>query len=133
MKIHQSTVILLLVVCAPLSSYGQNFKDFKNKHLAPAGMKIGDCTDTILGRGINHGAYCKAINTFTKPTENEIANLCTNANIYSGKQFNVIEYTSLNNTPSCNYSGRSRKNHTLTVTCKNNLPVHYGKPKITNG
>ncbi len=135
MKIHQSAVILLLVVCAPLSSYSQTYQQFINKHLAPAGMKIDDCTAKILELKINQGTDCKKTNTFIQATEDEIANLCTNTNIYSGKKFDVIVCTgtSLNNKAPCKYRSKSKKNHTLTVTCENYLPVHYGPPRSTNG
>ncbi len=135
MKIHQSAVILLLVVCAPLSSYSHTYEEFKKNHLAPAEMGTGDCTATFLKKLINQGTDCKPTNTFIKTTEEEIANLCTNTNIYSGKKFDVIvcKGTSLNNKAPCKYSGESKKSHTLTVTCENNLPVHYGTPGHAHG
>ncbi len=138
MKIHQSAVILLLVVCAPLSSYSQTYQHFINKHLAPAGMKIDDCTNIIKGKGIKlkipnkAGTYCNPINTFIQTTEDAIKGICTNVNQHTGI-FNVIECTLLNNMPPCTYGGTFRAKHEITVTCDKSLPVHYGPPRSTNG
>ncbi len=138
MKIHQSAVILLLVVCAPLSSYSQTYQHFINKHLAPAGMKIDDCTNIIKGKGINKEIIkkvtdCKTTNTFIQTTEDEIKSICTNVNKYAGNQFDVIECTFLNNKPPCTYQGRILQKPTITVTCDKNVPVHYGPPRSTKG
>ncbi|ROI38977.1 Ribonuclease-like 3 [Anabarilius grahami] len=138
MKIHQSTVILLLVICAPLSTYSQTYEAFKNKHVGPDKMTGKDCTAVIENRRINENRKCKPFNTFIMATEDEIKAVCKTGKkqedgktFISNTEFDVIGCTfDIKEDDTCKYKDDVEpKKIQITLTCENGLPVHYGKSK----
>ncbi|ROI38982.1 Ribonuclease-like 3 [Anabarilius grahami] len=135
MKIHQSTVILLLVICAPLSTYSQNYEAFKNNHVTQDKMTGRDCTAVIENRHINKDGDCKQINTFILATEQQIKDVCKTGKkqadgktFISNTEFDVIDCTyEKKENNGCKYKDVKPRKTTITLTCENGLPVHYGK------
>lgn len=127
MKIHQSTVILLLVICVPLSTYSQNFEAFKKKHLAPKDMSEDKCTTEIKTKAINKDGRCKKINTFIKAEIDDIKKICTTKEEknFKGIGFDVFDCNKNEGVKECTYTGTFRKGITIILTCKNGFPVHY--------
>ncbi|ROI38979.1 Ribonuclease-like 3 [Anabarilius grahami] len=132
MKIHQSTVILLLVVCAPLSTYSQNYEAFKNKHVGRLKLTGKDCTAVIENRRINENRKnCKPKNTFIMATEDEIKAICKDGKpqqdgktFISNTEFDVIDCTfDKKEGDTCKYNGVEEKK-TIALTCEL-FPVHY--------
>ncbi|ROI38978.1 Ribonuclease-like 3 [Anabarilius grahami] len=135
MKIHQSTVILLLVICAPLSTYSQTYEAFKNKHVTQDKMTGKDCTAVIENRRINENRECKPINTFIMATEDEIKAVCKDGKpqedgktFISNTEFDVIDCTfDIKEGDTCKYKDDvEQQKKPITLTCENGLPVHYG-------
>ncbi|KAI2645508.1 Ribonuclease-like 3 [Labeo rohita] len=84
MEIHQSAVILLLVLAASFTAYGQPhdikpcYQKFLNQHL---GLHVSehDCDKEIRKRGITASGTangCKDINTFLPANKNNIKVVC---------------------------------------------------------
>ncbi|KAK9967228.1 hypothetical protein ABG768_001636 [Culter alburnus] len=135
MKIHQSTVILLLVICTSLPTYSQNYEAFKRKHVAP-GMRAKDCTAVIENRRINRYGPCKQTNTFIIAAEAQIKEVCISGKgdgktYKSNTYFYVIDCTfDKKEWNSCKYKDDVNPKVTqITLTCEGGVPVHYGPAK----
>ncbi|KAK7141257.1 hypothetical protein R3I93_015422 [Phoxinus phoxinus] len=145
MGIHQSTVIVLLVLCAffSLSIYGQpaevrrRYEHFLTQHVYGA-MTEQRCDRVIRERRITQSETsnnCKEVNTFIQANSNEVRAVCTgggtrlpeNRDLYiSENGFPVVMCTlrSGGRRPNCNYRGGTsfRK---IVVACEGGWPVHY--------
>uniref|UniRef100_A0A673FP27 Uncharacterized protein n=1 Tax=Sinocyclocheilus rhinocerous TaxID=307959 RepID=A0A673FP27_9TELE len=96
MKVHQSTVILLLVI------FGMHEEDF---------------TTVIENRQINEQGKCRKLNTFIKSKENE--------RDYKANGFDVIDCVRNEQGGKCKYTGIPENGFQITLTCKKGKPVHY--------
>lgn len=83
MKFHQSVVILLLVLCASLSTDAQpadvrrQYDNFRNQHVN-VGMRDTMCDTVIQDRNIwdRKTNACKPVNTFIRATDAVINAVC---------------------------------------------------------
>uniref|UniRef100_A0A9J8CEM2 Ribonuclease A-domain domain-containing protein n=1 Tax=Cyprinus carpio carpio TaxID=630221 RepID=A0A9J8CEM2_CYPCA len=129
MKIHQNTLILLLVICASSPTYSQDFETFKNKHVAP-GMSVDECTTMIQKRCIKRmNGDCKVTNTFIINNDNKIQNICMtgeNKTDYKFTDFHVIECNfDKKENEMCIYKGELLEGATIVLRCDKKVPVHY--------
>ncbi len=86
MGIHHSIVILLLVLCASMCTYGQTeeeveerYKKFIRQHVFGA-MNIQRCDSEIRTRrimGSQNDNSCKEVNTFILANNKQVKSVCT--------------------------------------------------------
>ncbi|CAM4660354.1 unnamed protein product [Leuciscus chuanchicus] len=120
MEIHQSAVILLLVLCVSFSTHGQppqikpRYQKFLNQHKG-SDIKEQKCTSEIIKRGITGtGNCCKPVNSFIQAPTNFIKAVCGNGGKLQGS--NLFE----SNQPFT----------MITCTLRNNLHEDSSNPKI---
>ncbi|KAI2647258.1 Ribonuclease-like 3 [Labeo rohita] len=141
MEIHQSVVILLLVLAASFTAYGQpddikpRYQTFLNRHLGPH-VSVHDCDKEIRKRGITASGTangCKEVNTFIHAKENDIREVCGKNGISQGKDlfrskkpFPVITCRLKHSEKKlkCEYRG-SKSTHYIVVKCEKGWPVRY--------
>nr|A5HAK0.2 RecName: Full=Ribonuclease-like 3; Short=RNase ZF-3; Short=RNase-like 3; Short=ZF-RNase-3; AltName: Full=Dr-RNase 1; Contains: RecName: Full=N-terminal peptide; Contains: RecName: Full=LF-ZF3; Flags: Precursor [Danio rerio] len=148
MGIHQCTAVVLLLLCASLSTYGQpaeirrRYEHFLTQHVY-GGITEQTCDRVMRQRRITRfptGNDCKEVNTFIQANGNHVRTVCTgggtrqtdNRDLYmSNNQFTVITCTlrSGERHPNCRYRGKesSRK---IVVACEGEWPTHYEKGVI---
>lgn len=137
MEIHQSAVILLLLLAASFTTYGQldRHPRFNNQHVYP-NMNVNDCDRVIEQRIINpNGSPCKHLNTFIKANENEIDEVCGDGgtklqshNLFrSNQHFDLIACNLIisESNSKCKYRGQEKHGHHVILACDGNHPVHY--------
>ncbi len=141
MEIHQSAVILLLVLAASFTVYGQpdnikpRYKNFLNQHLGPH-VSEQDCDKEIRKRHITAGGTandCKDVNTFIQANTNDINNVCGrggrpygNNKTISNQPFPVVTCKRKGGQrhPNCKYRGK-RSTRYIVLGCEKGWPVHY--------
>ncbi|XDV23847.1 hypothetical protein PO909_028231 [Leuciscus waleckii] len=147
MEIHQSAVILLLVLCVSFSTHAQppdhikpRYQNFLNQHFGPD-MSVQKCDSEIRKRRITGAdGGCKDVNTFIQANSNDIKVVCDpqtggthqSGNLYrSGQQFNVITCKSKSGSrhPRCEYRG-TRSTRYVVLGCAEGWPVHYDEGLI---
>ncbi|XP_051763509.1 ribonuclease-like 3 [Ctenopharyngodon idella] len=140
MEIHQSAVILLLILSVSSFTHGQpadimpRYKKFLNQHVDPY-MTVNDCTSKIENRVITGtDSGCKPVNSFIVANADTIKAVCgkggtaIGGNLFeSNNPFFVVKCTIKNNskgTPKCEYRGNgfTRK---IVLACQKGWPVHY--------
>ncbi|KAK9967234.1 hypothetical protein ABG768_001642 [Culter alburnus] len=140
MEIHQSAVILLLILSVSSFTRGQpadiwqRYVKFRNQHVDPF-MTVNDCTSRIENRDITGTAgACKPVNSFIVANEDTIKTVCgrggtrlrNDRNLFESNQlFFVVKCkikTSRNG--KCEYLGKgyTRK---IVLACDRGWPVHY--------
>ncbi|KAL1251678.1 hypothetical protein QQF64_019474 [Cirrhinus molitorella] len=149
MEIHQSAVILLLVLAASFNAHGQpdnikpRYQKFLNQHLGPH-VSQSDCDKEIRKRditasGTEHG--CKEVNTFIQANKNNIKVVCGKGgtpqgrNLFKSNQpFPVVicKLQSGERHPNCKYRAVGKKPQTryIVLGCDGEWPVHYEEDKI---
>ncbi|XP_065126450.2 ribonuclease-like 3 [Paramisgurnus dabryanus] len=146
---HQSAVILLLVLCASLSTDAQpadvreRYKTFLNQHVN-GNMNEHICTSVIRSRHITkpNTNECKEVNTFIQANGNTVKSVCTGGgriynyqrNLYiSLNPFPVITCTLKSGTrrPNCEYRGHKSTRY-IVVACEQGWPTHYDEGIINN-
>ncbi|XP_056109151.1 ribonuclease-like 3 [Rhinichthys klamathensis goyatoka] len=143
MEIHQSAVILLLVVCVSFSTHAvpDGYKHFLKQHVFGA-MTVQKCDSEIHTRGIVQSDTtngCKDINTFILANKKDVNAVCGKAgtqrgnNRVSNNPFPVVicKLHSGNTHPHCEYRG-TRSTRQIVVRCEDGWPVHYAED-IING
>ncbi len=144
MGIRHSIVILLLVLCASLSTYGQTeeevkqrYKKFIRQHVFGA-MNVQRCDSEIRTRhitGSQNDNSCKEVNTFILANNNQVKAVCTgggtrlpeNRDLYmSNKPFPVVACTLISGErhPKCAYRGH-KSTRKIVVGCAGDWPTHY--------
>ncbi|XP_067254940.1 ribonuclease-like 3 [Chanodichthys erythropterus] len=139
MEIHQSAVILLLILSVSSFTHGQpadirqRYEKFRNQHVDPY-MTEDMCTRVIKSRRINvNGRQCKPVNSFIAANEHQINEVCGRGGTPQGgdlfesnQPFFVVKCTSSGGTyyPNCQYSGRSYTRK-IVLLCDRGWPVHY--------
>ncbi|KAK7136691.1 hypothetical protein R3I93_016896 [Phoxinus phoxinus] len=141
MEIHQSAVILLLVLCVSFSAHGQpeGYEHFLKQHVFGA-MTVQKCDGEIHRRGIVRPQTtngCKEKNTFILADKKHVNTVCgaagTPEGIYrkSNNPFPMVicKLHSGNTHPHCKYRGftDTRK---IVVRCEDGWPVHYADDVI---
>ncbi|XDV23820.1 hypothetical protein PO909_028217 [Leuciscus waleckii] len=146
MEIHQSAVILLLVLCVSFSTHAQppdyikpRYQKFLNQHFGPD-MSEQDCTNAMRKKGITGAdGGCKDVNTFIKANSNHIKVVCGNGgkpqggNLFKSNQPFTVITCSLRSglrPPRCEY-GRGKKSlRYIVLGCEKGWPVHYDEGKL---
>ncbi|XP_056109203.1 ribonuclease-like 3 [Rhinichthys klamathensis goyatoka] len=140
MEIHQSAVILLLVLCVSFSTHAQpeGYEKFLKQHVFGA-MTVQKCDSEIYRRKIMDSKTngCKKINTFIKANKNDVRAVCGAAgtqkdlNRMSNNPFPVIicKKHSGERRPHCEYRG-VRDTSKIVVRCENGWPVHYAEDVV---
>ncbi|XP_073699515.1 ribonuclease-like 3 [Garra rufa] len=137
MEIHQSAVILLLVLAASFTDSGQpyNYIKFLNQHFGPH-VSEHDCDKEIRKRDITDSGTangCKEVNTFIKANSNNIRVVCGNGgthlrgNLFKSNQpFPVVtcKLQSGQRHPNCQYRGKKSTRY-IVLGCDGGWPVHY--------
>lgn len=144
MGIHHSIVILLLVLCASMCTYGQTekevevrYKKFIRQHVFGA-MNIQRCDSEIRTRrimGSQNDNSCKEVNTFILANNKQVKAVCTGGgtpvpqkrDLYmSNKPFPVVTCALISGErhPRCEYRGH-RSTRKIVVGCAGNRPTHY--------
>lgn len=140
MEIHQSAVILLLILSVSPFAHGQpadvrrRYEKFRNQHVIP-GMTVNDCTSKIENRDITGtDGDCKPVNSFIVANADTINTVCgrggtrlrNDRNLFeSNLPFFVVKCnlkTSRNG--KCEYVGRSYTSK-IVLACDKGWPVHY--------
>ncbi|KAL1251691.1 hypothetical protein QQF64_019487 [Cirrhinus molitorella] len=148
MEIHQSAVILLLVLASSFTAYGQpddikpRYQKFLNQHLGPR-VSEQDCGKEISKRGITASGTangCKDVNTFIQANKNDIKVVCGRGgtpqgrNLFKSNQpFPVVtcKLQSGQRQPNCQYRGKKSTRY-IVLGCDREWPVHY-EEGIING
>nr|XP_055034986.1 ribonuclease-like 3 [Misgurnus anguillicaudatus] len=146
---HQSAVILWLVLCASLSTDAQpadvqeRYKNFLNQHVF-SHMNEHKCDRVIRKRHITqpNTNKCKEVNTFIQANGNTVESVCTGGGTIYNNQRNL--YISNNpfpvitcklrkgaRRPKCVYRGR-KSTRKIVVACEQGLPTHYDEGIINN-
>ncbi len=141
MEIHQSAVILLLVLAASFMVYGQpddikpRYQKFLNQHYGPSVSKQ-DCDKEIRDRRITAAGtanVCKDVNTFINAKKNYIKAVCGRGgttkgnNLFKSNQpFPVVTCKRKGgpNYPNCQYRVDSSTRY-IVLGCDRGWPVHY--------
>ncbi len=141
MEIHQSAVILLLVLAASFTVYGQppditpRYQKFLTQHYGPH-VSEQDCDKEIRNRHITAAGTangCKEVNTFVQANTNEIKAVCgrggtphVNNKTISNQPFPVVTCTrkSGQRHPKCQYIGNKSTRY-IVLGCDRGWPVHY--------
>lgn len=134
-KMHQSMVILLLVLCASLSTDAQpaNYWKFVRQHVQ-TGMTANMCNTMIGNRQIWNNDGCKPVNTFIDALDHHVRAVCTGGgqplgnNLYrSLYQFDVVtcRYTRSTIQTGCQYNGFITRFTHIVLACINGWPVHF--------
>ncbi|XP_058618052.1 ribonuclease-like 3 [Onychostoma macrolepis] len=149
MEIHQSAVILLLVLAAAFTAYGQpahitlRYKNFLHQHLGPH-VNERQCDSEISRRHITlAGNVCKPTNTFIQVNANNIRAVCgkggtqhrdNRIRFTSNKPFFVVtcELQSGKRYPKCVYGRGTGSTRNIVLECDEGWPVHYVE-SIING
>uniref|UniRef100_A0A8C2F1P0 Ribonuclease like 2 n=1 Tax=Cyprinus carpio TaxID=7962 RepID=A0A8C2F1P0_CYPCA len=147
MEIHQSTVILLLLLCVSSYTHAQpahtmrRYQNFLNHHRGPY-VNVEMCTDVIRDRKITDSAgYCKPVNSFIRAPDHLITAVCSGGtrlyyNLFrSGTPFDVVtcRLKSGQTHPDCEYDRGRLSIGNIVLGCEHGLPVHYemdGRPKF---
>ncbi|KAK9967231.1 hypothetical protein ABG768_001639 [Culter alburnus] len=140
MDIHQSAVILLLILSVSSFTHGQpdNIKPryikFLNQHYGPS-MTEQKCTSEIRKRDITgNDDGCKPVNTFIQANSNDIRAVCgrggtpQGGNLFKSNQpFPVITCKLQNGQrpPRCEYGRGKRSTRYIVLGCAEGWPVHY--------
>ncbi|XP_073699513.1 ribonuclease-like 3 [Garra rufa] len=143
MEIHQSAVIVLLVLAASFTANGQpddvkpRYKNFLNQHLGPHVSK-NDCDKEIRKRNITASGTangCKEVNTFIQANKKNINVVCGEGgtpqgrNLFKSNQpFPVVtcKLQSGQRHPNCQYSRKkSTSSRYIVLGCDRGWPVHY--------
>ncbi|KAK7136689.1 hypothetical protein R3I93_016894 [Phoxinus phoxinus] len=140
MEIHQSAVILLLVVCVSFSAHAQpphilpRYQKFLNQHRDPD-MSEQKCDSEMRKRGITGtGNGCKPVNTFIQANTNQIKAVCggggtpQGGNLFKSNQpFPVItcRLQSGERPPRCEYHKGKKSTRYIVLGCEKGWPVHY--------
>lgn len=143
MEIHPSAVILLLLLAASFTAYGQpdhiqlRYEKFLNQHLGPhvnehaCDREIG--RRKIIASGTANG--CKEVNTFIQTYTDKINTVCgdggtpqmNNRNLsMSNQPFPVVtcKLKSGQRRPNCQYRGKKSTRY-IVLGCEEGWPVHY--------
>ncbi|KAK7126511.1 hypothetical protein R3I94_017862 [Phoxinus phoxinus] len=138
MEIHQSAVILLLVLCVSFSAHAQEpppyvrdrYLKFLNQHRGPF-VNVEMCTSEISKRNITApDGGCKPVNTFIKAFTDYIDPVCGGgkySKLYRSNQpFNVVTCTLEPEPkyPNCTYTGKLSTQY-IVLGCIRGWPVHY--------
>ncbi|KAK9967255.1 hypothetical protein ABG768_001662 [Culter alburnus] len=149
MEIHQSAVILLLILIVPSFTHGQppdqimhSYKKFLNQHLGPD-MTEQKCDSEMRKRGITvNDNGCKPVNTFIQANSNQIKAVCGNGGIPHGNNlfrsiqpFPVITCTLKSGVryPRCEYGKGKKSTRYIVLKCVEGWPVHYDEGIIKAG
>ncbi|KAK7126508.1 hypothetical protein R3I94_017859 [Phoxinus phoxinus] len=140
MEIHQSAVILLLVLCVSFSAHGQpphilpRYQKFLIQHRDPD-MSEQKCDSEMRKRDITGtGNGCKPVNTFIQANTNQIKAVCGGAgtpqggNLFKSNQpFPVItcRLQSGERPPRCEYRKGKKSTRYVVLGCEKGWPVHY--------
>ncbi|XP_056109200.1 ribonuclease-like 3 [Rhinichthys klamathensis goyatoka] len=140
MEIHQSAVILLLVLCVSFFTHAQppqikpRYQKFLNQHLGPD-MNKQKCTSEIKKRDITAiTGGCKDVNTFIQANKNQINTVCgkggtpQGGNLFKSNQpFPVItcKLQSGERPPKCEYRKGKKSTRYIVLGCEQGWPVHY--------
>ncbi|XP_039538755.1 ribonuclease-like 3 [Pimephales promelas] len=145
MEIHQSAVILLLVVCVSFSTHAQpadimrRYQKFLNQHLGPD-MNVQKCDSEMRTRNITGtDGGCKPVNTFIQANENQLKAVCDKRNqlnkdrnlFKSGQQFPVVtcRFKPGLTPPNCEYRRGRLSTRYIVLGCVGGWPVHYNNTK----
>ncbi len=141
MEIHQSAVILLLVLAASFTVYGQpdnikpRYQKFLNQHYGPR-VSEQDCDKEIRKRDITAAGTangCKDVNTFVQANTNDIKAVCGRGgtphgnNLFKSNQpFPLVtcKLQSGQRHPKCQYRGKKSTRY-IVLGCDRGWPVHY--------
>lgn len=141
MEIHQSAVILLLVLAASFTAYGQpdnikpRYQKFLTQHYGPS-VSEQDCDKEIRNRRITASGTangCKDVNTFINANKNDINNVCGRGgtpkgnNLFiSNQPFAVVtcKRKGQQNPLNCQYRG-TKSTRYIVLGCDRKWPVHY--------
>ncbi len=145
MEIHQSAVIVLMLLAASFTAYGQTdrYKNFLNQHLGPS-VSVQGCDSEIRNREITASGTengCKEVNTFIHANKKDIKVVCDpkkggipqgNNLFRSNQPFPVVTCTlqSGDRHPKCKYRGE-KSNRYIVLGCEGGWPVHYDEGIIT--
>ncbi|XP_056109149.1 ribonuclease-like 3 [Rhinichthys klamathensis goyatoka] len=142
MEIHQSAVILLLVVCVSFSTHAQpdGYEKFLKQHVFGA-MTVQKCDSEIRIRGIVRPQTtngCKETNTFILANKKYVRAVCGKAGtalgddkFMSNNPFPVVicKKNSGDTHPHCKYRG-VRSTRKIVVSCEDGWPTHYAEDVI---
>ncbi|KAA0709483.1 hypothetical protein E1301_Tti004092 [Triplophysa tibetana] len=131
----QSSVILLLVLCASLSIDAQPAKyfTFVKQHVSN-GMRKHMCTTEIANKNIRSFNGCKPVNTFINALDDQVRAVCTGGgqniggNLFrSSLKFDVVKCNQIPGTmyPGCQYTGFEKSLVHIVLACENRWPVHF--------
>ncbi|XP_042605618.1 ribonuclease-like 3 [Cyprinus carpio] len=141
MEIHPSAVILLLLLAASFTAYGQpddikpRYKKFLNQHLGPH-VNEHACDREIRKRDITAPGTangCKEVNTFIQANKNDIKVVCGKGgtpqgnNLFkSNQRFPVVtcKLQTRQRHPNCQYRGKKSTRY-IVLGCDRGWPVHY--------
>lgn len=145
MEIHQSTVILLLVLSVSSSTHGysayawRRYQNFLDQHRAPF-VNREMCTNEISERKIgSETGVCKRVNTFIQANENQLKAVCVggtqlNSNFFvSGQTFPLVTCRLQNGEqiyPNCQYQRGQLSTRYIVLACTEGLPVHYNRSSV---
>ncbi|XP_077081851.1 ribonuclease-like 3 [Siphateles boraxobius] len=145
MEIHQSAVILLMLLCVSFSTHAQpaqikpRYQKFLNQHFGPD-MSEQKCDSEMRKRGITGTENgCKDVNTFIQANSNNIKAVCgrggtpQDGNLFKSNQpFPVISCTlqSGSRPPNCKYGNGKKSTRYVVLGCEQGWPVHYDEGKL---
>ncbi len=138
MEMHQSTVILLLLLSVSSFTHGQSaytrlrYQKFLTQHLAP-NVNREMCTSEIRKRNIgSETGECKPVNSFIQADENLIKAVCArnnrlNSNLFQNNQPFPLVTCRLQRGqwPNCEYYTGRLSTLYIVLACDQGLPVHY--------
>ncbi|KAL1252212.1 hypothetical protein QQF64_020008 [Cirrhinus molitorella] len=140
MGIHQSTVILLLLLCVSSFTHGQpanvmrRYQKFLSQHRGPY-VNREMCTSEIRVRNIvSETGDCKPVNTFIQAQDDTIKAVCSggtrlyyNRNLFrSSTPFSVVTCRYRRGSwPNCEYYTGKLSTRSIVLACDQGLPVHY--------
>ncbi|XP_073710706.1 ribonuclease-like 3 [Misgurnus anguillicaudatus] len=149
-KMHQSAVILLLVLCASLSTDAQpadvrqRYEKFLRQHVYGK-MNERICDSEIRKRQITLSDTdngCKEVNTFIQANGNTVRAVCTGGGTIYNKQRNLYisnnpfpvitcKLTGGTRRPNCVYRGH-KSTRKIVVACEQGWPTHYDEGILNN-
>ncbi|XP_058615792.1 ribonuclease-like 3 [Onychostoma macrolepis] len=142
MEIRPSAVILLLVLAASFTAYGQpphilpRYKKFLTQHYGPS-VSEKDCDKEIKNRQITASGTangCKDVNTFVNANKNQIKAVCSGGgtplgnNLFvSNQPFPVVtcKLKSGQSHPKCKHGNGKKSTRRIVLGCAEGWPVHY--------
>ncbi|XP_056109144.1 ribonuclease-like 3 [Rhinichthys klamathensis goyatoka] len=146
MEIHQSAVILLLLLCVSFSTHAQpdnikpRYQKFLDQHFGPD-MTEQRCNSEMNSRnrditGTDGG--CKDVNTFIQANSKDIRKVCgaggtpQGGNLFKSNQpFPVITCKLPNGRPPrCDYGKGKKSTRYIVLGCAEGWPVHYDEGKL---